>query len=135
LIREATLGHELVPVFCGTAVKNKGVQPLLDAVVRYLPSPLDRQVTAIDVTATDKARAAAEGQHVDSVRVDLSTSSSDPLVAMAFKTVIEQFGQLTYFRIYQGKIAKGDSFTNTRTGKKVRFGRLVRMHANDRVDI
>ncbi|MBL8849257.1 MAG: elongation factor G [Planctomycetaceae bacterium] len=136
LIREATLGHELVPVFCGTAVRNKGVQPLLDAVVRYLPSPLDRQMTAMDVTATEKARAAAEpGQQVEPIRVDLTTSSSDPLVAMAFKTVIEQFGQLTYFRIYQGKIAKGDSYTNTRTGKKVRFGRLLRMHANDRQDI
>ncbi|MFO1096220.1 MAG: elongation factor G [Planctomycetaceae bacterium] len=136
LIREATLGHELVPVFCGTAVRNKGVQPLLDAVVRYLPSPLDRQITAIDVTATDKAKAKAEpGQQVEPIRVNLTTSSSDPLVAMAFKTVIEQFGQLTYFRIYQGKIAKGDSYTNTRTGKKVRFGRLLRMHANDRQDI
>ena len=135
LIREATLGHELVPVFCGTAVKNKGVQPLLDAVVRYLPSPLDRQMSAIDVDATDKARAEADGHHVDPVRVELSTDSSDPLVAMAFKTVIEQFGQLTYFRIYQGKIVKGESYTNVRTGKKVRFGRLVRMHANDRVDI
>ena len=135
LIREATLGHELVPVFCGTAVKNKGVQPLLDAVVRYLPSPLERQMTAIDVDATEKARAEAEGQQVDPVRVELTTDSSEPLVAMAFKTVVEQFGQLTYFRIYQGNIAKGESYTNVRTGKKVRFGRLVRMHANDRVDI
>ncbi len=136
LIREATLGHELVPVFCGTAVKNKGVQPLLDAVCRYLPNPTESPTTAMDVTATEKAKAAAEpGQQVEPVKVKLSTSSSEPLVAMAFKTVIEQFGQLTYFRIYQGKIAKGESYTNTRTGKKVRFGRLVRMHANDRVDI
>ena len=136
LIREATLGHELVPVFCGTAVKNKGVQPLLDAVCKYLPNPTESPTTAMDITATEKAKAAAEpGQAVEPVKVKLSTSSSDPLVAMAFKTVIEQFGQLTYFRIYQGKIAKGESYTNTRTGKKVRFGRLVRMHANDREDI
>ncbi len=135
LIREATLGHELVPVLCGTAVRNKGVQPLLDAVCRYLPSPLDRTVSAMDVTATNKAKAAAEGQHVEPVRVDLTTNDADPLVAMAFKTVIEQFGQLTYFRIYQGQIRKGESYINSRTGKKVRFGRMVRMHANDRMDI
>jgi elongation factor G len=135
LIREATLGHELVPVLCGTAVRNKGVQPLLDAVCRYLPSPLDRTVSAMDLTATNKAKAAAEGQHVEPVRVDLTKNDADPLVAMAFKTVIEQFGQLTYFRIYQGQIRKGESYINSRTGKKVRFGRMVRMHANDRMDI
>ncbi|HLX78743.1 MAG TPA: EF-Tu/IF-2/RF-3 family GTPase, partial [Acidimicrobiales bacterium] len=65
----------------------------------------------------------------------LTTSPSDPLVAMAFKTVVETFGQLTYFRVYQGKIAKGESYTNQRTGKKVRFGRLVRMHADQREDV
>jgi elongation factor G len=135
LIREATVAHEIVPVLCGTAVKNKGVQPLLDAVCRYLPSPLDREVTAIDVTATNKAKKAAEGQPVENVRVKLSTNDADPMVAMAFKTVVEQFGQLTYFRVYQGKITKGDSYTNTRTAKKVRFGRLVRMHADSRTDI
>jgi elongation factor G len=135
LIREATLGHELVPVLCGTAVRNKGVQPLLDAVCRYLPNPLDRSVSAMDITATEKAKAAAEGQVVEPVRVSLTTDSSAPMVAMAFKTVIEQFGQLTYFRVYQGQLKKGESYINSRTGKKVRFGRLVRMHANDRVDI
>ena len=135
LIREATLGHELVPVLCGTAVRNKGVQPLLDAVCRYLPSPLDRSVSAMDVTATNKAKAAAEGQPVEPVRVQLTTNDADPLVAMAFKTVVEQFGQLTYFRVYQGQLKKGESYINARTGKKVRFGRMVRMHANDRLDI
>jgi elongation factor G len=135
LIREATLGHEMVPVLCGSAFKNKGVQPLLDAVCDYLPAPTDRQITAIDVDATEKAKQAAAGGEYETVRVPLTTSESDPLVAMAFKTVVEQFGQLTYFRVYQGKIKKGESYTNARTGKKVRFGRLVRMHANDRVDI
>lgn len=136
LIREATLAHRIVPVLCGSAFKNKGVQPLLDAVCDFLPSPLDRSVTAIDVDATEKAKkAAGPGETVETIRVPLSTSADAPLVAMAFKTVVEQFGQLTYFRIYQGTLRKGESYTNVRTGKKVRFGRLVRMHANDRVDI
>ncbi|MEZ6066644.1 MAG: GTP-binding protein [Planctomycetaceae bacterium] len=136
LVREATLAHRIVPVLCGSAFKNKGVQPLLDAVGKYLPSPPERELTAIDVDATDKARsAAAPGETVENVRVPLQSDPSLPLVAMAFKTVIEQFGQLTYFRIYQGTIKKGDSYTNVRTSKKVRFGRLVRMHANDREDI
>jgi elongation factor G len=135
LIREATLAHEIVPVMCGTAFKNKGVQPLLDAVVRYLPAPPEREMTAIDVRQTDAAKRAGELTEGEVVRATLSSSPADPLIAMAFKTVVEQFGQLTYFRVYQGRIAKGESYTNTRTGKKVRFGRLLRMHANDREDI
>ncbi|MFV0444932.1 MAG: elongation factor G [Planctomycetaceae bacterium] len=137
LVREVTLAHRIVPVLCGSAFKNKGVQPLLDAVCDYLPSPLDRQMSAIDIDATEKAKkeAAGTGESVDPVRVPLSNDPSAPLVAMAFKTVVEQFGQLTYTRIYQGTIKKGESYTNVRTGKKVRFGRLVRMHANDRQDI
>jgi elongation factor G len=135
LIREATLAHEIVPVMCGTAFKNKGVQPLLDAIVRYLPAPSEREMTAIDVRQTEAAKRAGELTEGEVVRAILSDNSEDPLVAMAFKTVVEQFGQLTYFRIYQGKIAKGESYTNARTGKKVRFGRLLKMHANDREDI
>ena len=135
LIREATLAHEIVPVLCGTAFKNKGVQPLLDAVVRYLPCPHDREMTAIDVRQTEAATRAGELTEGEVVRADLSDDPNDPLVAMAFKTVVEQFGQLTYFRIYQGKIEKGQSYHNARTGKKVRFGRLLKMHANDREDI
>jgi elongation factor G len=137
LIREATLAHRIVPVLCGSAFKNKGVQPLLDAVCDYLPSPLDRDITAIDVDATEKAKQAlaGTGEAVEPIRVRLSSDPNAPLVAMAFKTVVEQFGQLTYMRIYQGTIQKGESYINARTGKKVRFGRLVRMHANDRTDI
>ncbi|MFG0332892.1 MAG: elongation factor G [Maioricimonas sp. JB049] len=135
LIREATLTREITPVLMGSAFRYKGVQPLLDAVARYLPCPLDREVHAIDIDATEKARKEGELAENESKRVPLSHSLDEPLVSMAFKTVVEQFGQLTYFRIYQGKIVKGESYINTRTGKKVRFGRLLRMHANDREDI
>ncbi|MCA9079874.1 MAG: elongation factor G, partial [Planctomycetaceae bacterium] len=136
IIRTATLAQEMAPMMCGSAFKNKGVQNLLDAVVSYLPSPLDRQMSAIDVTATEKAnKELAEGAEPQLIRADLTTSNDDPLVAMAFKIVQEQFGQLTYTRVYQGQIKKGESYVNTRTGQKVRFGRLVRMHSNDREDI
>ncbi len=132
LIREATLAHEIVPVLMGTAFRNKGVQEALDAVVHYLPSPLDRDLTAIDVS---KQTPGADHAPEEVKRVPLASSDDEPLVAMAFKTVVEAFGQLTYFRIYQGQIKKGESYTNMRTGRKVRFGRLVRMHADDREDI
>jgi elongation factor G len=135
LIREATLTDEIVPVLCGSAFRNKGVQPLLDAICRYLPCPSDRVATAIDLHQTDRARRAGELTEGEVVRVNLSDAASDPVVCMAFKTVVEQFGQLTFVRVYQGTLAKGESYTNVRTGKKVRFGRLVRMHANDREDI
>jgi elongation factor G len=127
LIREATLSRELTPVMMGTAYRNKGIQELLDAICAYLPSPLDRQVTAQNL---DKIGEDGKGEIVT-----LTSDEDKPLVCMCFKTVLEQFGQLTYTRIYQGKIVKGESYTNSRTGKKVRFGRLVRMHANDREEI
>jgi elongation factor G len=132
LVREATLAHHIVPVLMGTAFRNKGVQEALDAVVHYLPSPLDRELTAIDVS---RQKPGTETPPDEVRRVTLASSDDQPLVAMAFKTVVEAFGQLTYFRVYQGQIKKGDSYTNTRTGRKVRFGRLVRMHADDREDI
>ncbi|MCA9007747.1 MAG: elongation factor G, partial [Planctomycetaceae bacterium] len=136
VIREATLSHEITPVMMGTAFKNKGVQTLLDAVVRFLPSPLDREITAIDLDAQQKAiKDGAEDTSSDSFRTKLSHSSDKPLVAMAFKIVDETFGQLTYMRIYQGKIEKGQSYINTRTGNSTRFGRLVRMHADSREDV
>ncbi len=135
VIRTATLSQDITPVMCGSAFKNKGVQELLDAVTEYLPCPTDVENTAVDVDATEKAIAAGEIQENEAKRIVLTDSADDPLVCMAFKTVMEQFGQLTYVRIYQGKVIKGESYTNIRTGQKVRFGRLVRMHSNDREDI
>jgi len=127
LIREVTLRQDLTPVMMGTAFKNKGVQPLLDAVYDYLPSPLDREISAMDVSnVKDKEKGEP---------VVLESDSEKPLVAMAFKTVVETFGQLTYMRIYQGSLAKGQSYRNTRTSNNVRFGRIVRMHADDREDV
>lgn len=127
VIRDATLSQEITPVMMGTAFRNKGVQELLDASIRYLPSPLDREVTAQDLSNRDEQGKGAP--------ITLSSDEDKPLVTMAFKTVLEQFGQLTYCRIYQGKIEKGGTYINARTGKKTRFGRLLRMHANDREEI
>ncbi|MEM1061307.1 MAG: elongation factor G [Planctomycetota bacterium] len=127
IVRKAVLAHEIVPVFMGSAFKNKGVQPLLDAVNQYLPNPTEVENTAID------NKQSSEGE--DPVKVVLTSNDDDPVVCMAFKTVMEQFGQLTYTRIYQGKLVKGESYTNARTGQKVRFGRMVRMHSNDREDV
>lgn len=129
VIREATLSQEITPVMMGSAYKNKGVQELLDAVEYYLPSPLDREVSAIDLK-----KPPVEGDP-QANRVVLSNDENEPLVCMAFKTVLEQFGQLTYMRIYQGKLVKGDSYINSRTGRKTRFGRVVRMHADQREDV
>ena len=110
---------EFCPVFLGRAFKNRGVQPLLDAITRYLPSPLD----AVPSQATD----------LDSgEKLTLECDPDKPTIAMAFKLTEEQFGQLTYTRIYQGSLNKGDQIVNSRTGRKLRVGRMVRMHSNDR---
>ncbi|MBT3983124.1 MAG: elongation factor G [Bacteriovoracaceae bacterium] len=122
VIRKGVNDLKLVPVYMGSAFKNKGVQTLLDAVSRYLPSP----VSCAAPTVTNKD---------DEKTVILEPVSDKPLVAMAFKITDEQFGQLTYTRIYQGTVNKGDTVYNTRTGKKVRVGRLVRMNSNDRENI
>jgi elongation factor G len=122
VIRKGTMSLELVPVLVGSAYKNKGVQHMLDAVLDYLPSPLDReQVCALDPDDQTK-------------QIPIDADPSKPLVALAFKLTEEQFGQLTYTRIYQGTISKGSFVYNARTGKKVRVGRLVRMNANDRAE-
>jgi elongation factor G len=114
--------HKLTPVFMGSAFKNKGVQPLLDAVGRYLPSPVAcAKPKAINIE-TDET-------------VELEPNNDKNLVCMAFKITDEQFGQLTYTRIYQGTLKKGSTIYNTRTKKKVRVGRLVRMNSNDRENI
>ena len=114
---------DLTPVFMGSAFKNKGVQTLLDAVTRYLPSPIEcSKPIAIDSNNND-------------AKVELDPDDDKDLVCMAFKITDEQFGQLTYTRIYQGTLKKGESIYNTRTKKKVRVGRIVRMNSNDRENI
>jgi elongation factor G len=115
---------QLTPVYMGSAFKNKGVQPLLNAVARYLPSPL----------SCEKPGGVEETKEGDK-KITLEPDFEKPLVCMAFKITDEQFGQLTYTRIYQGKLTKGDTVYNTRTKKKIRIGRMVRMNSNDRENI
>lgn len=115
---------QLTPVLMGSAFKNKGVQCLLNAVARYLPSPLS-------CAKPQGNKVTKEGE----VKITLEPDFAKPLVCMAFKITDEQFGQLTYTRIYQGTLTKGDSIWNTRTQKKIRIGRMVRMNSNDRENI
>ena len=122
-LRAATIGGSLVPVLNGSAFKNKGVQALLDAVVDYLPSPSD--VSA--VVGTDPRSGAA---------VTRAADDSEPLAALAFKIATDpHVGKLTYLRVYSGSLDKGAQVLNTRTGRKERIGRILEMHANDRVDL
>ena len=110
------------PVFMGSSFKNKGIQLILNAVARYLPSPVScERSKAIDANTNEK--------------IELLPEYDKPLVCMAFKITDEQFGQLTYTRIYQGTLNKGDTILNTRTKKRVRVGRIVRMNSNDRENI
>lgn len=125
-IKKAVLSKSLTPVYLGSAFKNKGVQLLLDAVNKYLPNPTERQYSATD---WDKGEA-GKGESIE-----IFPDKDKPLAAMAFKITDETFGQLTYTRIYQGTIKKGQSYYNPRLGKKQRVGRLVRMHSNDREDL
>ena len=123
LIRKGTIAVKFHPVFCGSAFKNKGVQPLLDAVVDFLPSPID--VPAIK--GVDAKTDAEIERHAD---------DSEPLSMLAFKIMNDPFvGSLTFARIYSGKLAKGVSLDNTVKGKKERIGRMLQMHANSRADI
>jgi elongation factor G len=121
-VRHGTVTRDLTPVFLGSAYKNRGVQPLLDAVVRYLPDPTEVPNDAIDLDRGEE-------------RYPLRADPDEPLVALAFKLDEGRFGQLTYVRVYQGTLAKGTEIRNTRTGKSVRVGRLVRMHADSMEDI
>ena len=121
-VRKGVLARELVPVFMGSAYKNKGIQPLLDAVVRYLPAPEDVENTALDLDDGEK-------------EIILKSDPRMPTVALAFKLEDGQYGQLTYIRIYQGVIKKGDELYNTRSKKKFKVGRLIRMHASTMEDI
>ncbi len=120
-IRAGTLAGEFVPVLCGSAFKNKGVQPMLDAVVDFLPSPLD-----------------IEPAHGMNIRGDeeLTRGPNDPsFAALAFKIVADPFGKLTYFRVYSGEIAKGEEIYNSTKEKRERLGRILLMHANQREDL
>uniref|UniRef100_A0A1J3F8V6 Elongation factor G, mitochondrial n=1 Tax=Noccaea caerulescens TaxID=107243 RepID=A0A1J3F8V6_NOCCA len=121
-IRRATLAQKFVPVFMGSAFKNKGVQPLLDGVLSYLPCPTEVNNYALD-------------QNNNEERVTLTGSPDGPLVALAFKLEEGRFGQLTYLRVYEGVIKKGDFIINVNTGKRIKVPRLVRMHSNDMEDI
>jgi len=121
-VRTGTILRKLTPVFMGSAYKNKGVQPLLDGVVRYLPNPADVENFAIDLDNEGK-------------QLQLETNPSKPSVALAFKLEDGPYGQLTYIRIYQGSLKKGDEILNTRSGNKVKVGRLVRIHADSMEDI
>ena len=119
-IRRATIGLKFSPVFLGSAIKNTAVQPLLDGVCAYLPTPAESKVTAHDTSLP-----------VSAPPVELTPASAAPLVALAFKLEEGRYGQLTYMRVYQGTLRKGSVIYNSRTGKKVKVPRLVRMHSND----
>ena len=121
-IRRQTINKNLVPVFMGSAFKNKGVQTLLDGVTEFLPSPGDVNNIALDTADNEK-------------EVALTCSATAPLVALAFKLEESRFGQLTYLRIYQGSLKKGANVINVTSGKKVRIPRIVRMHSNEMQDV
>ncbi len=122
-LRRATIAGKLIPVMCGSALKNKGVQAMLDAVIYYLPSPLD----VPPLTATDTKT--GEQLH-------LQASDDGPFAALAFKIVADQFvGRLAYFRVYSGTLSAGSYVYNSAKGQKERIGRLLQMHANHREDI
>ncbi len=121
-IRHATIHEGLVPVLLGSAFKNKGVQPLLDAVVDYLPSPLETPpVQGLSLKGNEE--------------VIRKPDAKEPFAALAFKIVADPHGKLTYFRVYSGSLDKGESVLNSRTQKKERVGRLLLMHANNREDL
>uniref|UniRef100_A0A672F4G3 Elongation factor G, mitochondrial n=1 Tax=Salarias fasciatus TaxID=181472 RepID=A0A672F4G3_SALFA len=126
-IRRATVQRLFTPVLVGTALKNKGVQPLLDAVLDYLPNPSEVKNYAIlndeDSTTTTK------------IEMDSTRDASNPYVGLAFKLEAGRFGQLTYIRVYQGCLKKGEYIYNTRTSKRVRIQRLVRLHADQMEDV
>jgi len=121
-VRKGTVLRKLTPVFVGSAYKNIGVQPLLDGISRYLPSPTEVENRAMDMEKNEEEKI-------------LSWNPDDPLVSLAFKLEVTPYGQLTYLRVYQGSIAKGDDLINIRSKKKIKVGRLVRMHANEMEDI
>ena len=121
-IRRQTIANAFTPVLMGSAFKNKGVHPLLDAVVAYLPAPSEVENTALDLKDSEAP-------------VALSASASEPLVGLAFKLEEGRFGQLTYLRVYQGTLRRGDSIVSMADGKRVRVPRIARMHSNEMQDV
>ncbi|MGD8211680.1 MAG: elongation factor G [Desulfobacterales bacterium] len=121
-IRQGVIARQLTPVFMGSAYKNRGIQPLLDGITNLLPCPKDVQNWAMDMEREE-------------AKVLLAADTQKPTVALAFKLEDGAFGQLTYIRVYQGAIVKGDTIVNIRTGKKVKVGRVIRMHADQMEDI
>ncbi|MCH7779364.1 MAG: elongation factor G, partial [Acidobacteria bacterium] len=121
-IRCGVLELKLTPVFIGSAYKNKGVQPLLDAVIRYLPNPMEIENVALDLDDNER-------------EIKVVVDPAKPFIAFAFKLDEGRFGQLTYLRIYQGTLNKGDTIFNSRMNRDIRVGRLVRMHADEMEDI
>jgi elongation factor G len=125
-IRKAVLGLGITPVFCGSAFKNKGVQPLLDAVVDYLPSPLD----------VPPVEGIVEARNGDITEETRNASDEEPFAALAFKIAADPFvGKLTYFRVYSGRLSAGSRILNVSSGKTERVGRILMMHANDREEL
>jgi len=126
-IRKATLSTKLTPVLCGSSFKNKGVQPLLDAVIDYLPSPLD----VPPVVGTELVKGSE-----DEREVTRNADDSEPFAALAFKIMADPYvGKLTYFRVYSGKLDAGSRVLNVGTGRTERIGRILMMHANDREEV
>ena len=121
-VRKGVLARKLVPVFIGSAYRNKGIQPLLDAVVHYLPDPAEIENRAVDLDSEGAERV-------------LVADPAAKTVALAFKLEDGAYGQLTYVRVYQGSLRKGEEIVNTRSGQKIKVGRLVRMHADTMAEI
>ncbi|MDQ2872847.1 MAG: elongation factor G [Candidatus Eremiobacteraeota bacterium] len=121
-LRKATIAGTVLPMLCGSAFKNKGVQPLLDAIVEFLPSPIQAKV----ITGKDPSSDADMTRRAD---------DNEPFAALAFKIATDPYGNLTYFRVYSGVLNKGSYVYNARSGRKERIGRILRMHANHREDI
>lgn len=125
-IRRSCLKRKFTPVFVGTALKNKGIQPLMDGVIDYLPNPGEVENIALIETGKEEN---------EQINLNPSRDGKSPFVGLAFKLEAGRFGQLTYMRCYQGMIKKGDTIFNVRTGKKVRLSRLVRLHSNNMEDV
>jgi elongation factor G len=122
-LRKATIAGSVLPMLCGSAFKNKGIQPLLDAVVDFLPSPPDaKPIYGMDPNDNDR-------------QIERKADDKEPFAALAFKIATDPYGNLTYFRVYSGTLEKGSYVYNARSGRKERIGRILRMHANHREDI